>query len=150
MNRYVSPPVAFAIAILGMWLVQDRVNLGRFQFAYQGVLAGALVAIGLVLAAMALVSFKRAGTTANPVNPALSSQLVTSGVYRITRNPMYVGDAIMLAGAGVWLGSAPALVFVVAFIAFIDRAQIAVEEAALEQRFGRAYGAYRQRVRRWL
>lgn len=150
MNRWISPPVAFAIAALAMWAVGRAVDFGRYHFPLQGALAVALVVLGLIVVGVSLRTFATAGTTANPMQPRKASELVTSGAYARSRNPMYVGDAIILAGIAVWIGSALNLLLVAAFVVYIDRVQIAAEEQALAANFGERYAAYRERVRRWL
>jgi protein-S-isoprenylcysteine O-methyltransferase Ste14 len=82
--------------------------------------------------------------------PAAASSLVTGGIYRWTRNPMYLGMALALAGWGLYLGNFGALALVGLFVMYIDRYQIDPEERALTARFGDAFAAYRRRVRRWL
>jgi protein-S-isoprenylcysteine O-methyltransferase Ste14 len=76
--------------------------------------------------------------------------MVTSGVYRHTRNPMYLGMLCLLGAWAAWLGNAAALLGLPAFVAYMNRFQIAPEERALAQRFGAAFDAYAARVRRWL
>jgi protein-S-isoprenylcysteine O-methyltransferase Ste14 len=150
MTRWISPPVAFAIAAVAMWGLARGIGWGRFAFAGQGALGVALIVLGIAIVAAGLVSFAEARTTPNPMRPHDASALVTSGIYRWTRNPMYVGDVVMLAGVAVWLGSASSLVAVAAFVAWIDRVQIPAEERALRAIFGERYDAYCRRVRRWL
>ncbi|WP_295555049.1 methyltransferase family protein [uncultured Stenotrophomonas sp.] len=113
-------------------------------------LAGGLVAIGLTLNLLPKLAFRRARTTVNPLRPAVASALVTQGVYRYTRNPMYLGQATVLAGVMLYLRSPVALLAVPLFVLYITRLQIVPEERALSARFPEAYTAFRQRVRRWL
>jgi protein-S-isoprenylcysteine O-methyltransferase Ste14 len=150
MSRWISPPVAFVIAAVAMWWIGRTVEYGRFQFTYQSASSIALIALGLAIVAVSLRSFARAGTTPNPVHPRKATELVTSGAYALSRNPMYVGDAVALAGLGVWLGSVPSLLLIAAFVVYIDQVQIAAEEKALTEKFGERYAAYRRQVRRWL
>ena len=82
--------------------------------------------------------------------PQKASALVTSGVYRITRNPMYLGMLLVLAGWGVWLGNAAAFVGLPLFVAVLNLLQIAPEERVLRERFGDAFTRYAARVRRWI
>lgn len=79
-----------------------------------------------------------------------ASSLVTNGVYRFTRNPMYVGLLLALSGWAAFLSSPSALVYLVAFVLYMNRFQIEPEERVLASRFGADYAAYRTRVRRWL
>ena len=113
-------------------------------------LALPVAAAGASLDAIALVHFLRRRTTINPLKPASASALVTEGIYRFTRNPMYVGLATLLAAWAIYLGNLAALAGVPLFIIYMNRFQIAPEERALEARFGAEYIAYRARARRWL
>ena len=98
----------------------------------------------------ALLAFRRARTTVNPLRPERASTLVTTGVYRITRNPMYVGLMLALLAWSVFLASPLSLVGPVVFIAYINRFQIRPEEAVLTAKFGPVYEQYKSTVRRWL
>jgi protein-S-isoprenylcysteine O-methyltransferase Ste14 len=113
-------------------------------------LAAALIAGGvwLVLDGAAMVFFHRAGTSMVPMNP--TTALVTSGPYRFTRNPMYVGMAFLYVALVFGFGVIWALVFLPAVIVVIDKFVIAREEPYLERKFGQAYRDYMTRVRRWL
>lgn len=113
-------------------------------------LAGVTVTLGVVLNLLPKISFRRAGTTVNPLRPSASSALVTSGIYRRTRNPMYLGQALVLFGAMVYLQNLIALLVVPLLLAYITWLQILPEERALMVRFPEAYAQYRHRVPRWL
>ena len=150
MYRLIPPPAAFAIAIAGMWFSTRYIPLARFSLSYQVPIAVALVAVGLLVVILSLRLFVHAGTTPDPRSPERASELVTSGVYRLSRNPMYLGDSIMLLGIGLWFGSLAALACIAVFIVYTDRVQISREETALRDRFGERYADYCARVRRWL
>lgn len=109
-----------------------------------------LAILGLLISAMGVVSFRRARTTVNPMTPGAASALVQSGVYRLTRNPMYLGFALVLAGWGVFLSNGLAFVPLVGFVLYMNRYQIEPEERVLAAKFGQEFAAYRSRVRRWL
>lgn len=94
--------------------------------------------------------FRASGTTVNPVHPERASVLVTSGANSVSRNPMYVGLAGLLAAHALWRGSAAAWVPVIGFVTLIDRVQIGAEETALAATFGSEYDAYRSSTPRWL
>jgi protein-S-isoprenylcysteine O-methyltransferase Ste14 len=113
------------------------------------VLAGALAVVGVSFDILGLLTFFRSRTTVNPLRPAKASVLVTGGIYRITRNPMYVGLAFVLTGWAVWLGSLWPFLGPVLFVAYITRFQIAPEERILRGKFSE-FDAYATRVRRWL
>ncbi|KAB7622581.1 methyltransferase family protein [Alkalilimnicola sp. S0819] len=114
-----------------------------------------LLALAAALSASLLVAagglaFRRARTTVNPMNPTQARALVTAGVYRYTRNPMYLGFVLLLVGWALYLANLPALLVVVGFIGYMNRYQIHPEERTLARLFGAAYREYCQRVRRWL
>src|SRR5438552_7199468 len=136
MNRWVSPPVAFAVAAVAMWWIGRSFEFGRYSFGYQVPAGIALIVLGLGVVAVSIRSFVVAGTTPNPTQPKNATELVTSGVYALSRNPMYVGDAVMLAGIAVWTGSILDILLIAAFVWYIDRFQISAEEKALAEIFG--------------
>ncbi len=113
-------------------------------------LAATLVAGGawLALDGAAMVSFRRAHTSMVPMNP--TTALVTSGPYRLTRNPMYLGMAFLYVAFAFAFGVIWALAFLPAVVVIVDRFVIAREEPYLERKFGQAYRDYQARVRRWL
>jgi protein-S-isoprenylcysteine O-methyltransferase Ste14 len=111
--------------------------------------AGAVGLVGwLCLDGAAMLLFHRAGTSVAPGRPV--RKLVTSGPYRMTRNPMYVGMTFLYLGLALSLGATLSLALLPAVLLMIDRMVIAREERYLEERFGEDYRAYRRRVRRWL
>lgn len=148
-NRIPPPLVAAAFAI-AMAVSAGLLPALSVRFAGQGLVAAVPLAAGMVVIVVAIFGFVRARTTVNPLRPEDASALVTGGVFRITRNPMYLGMALVLAAWAVWLGNAAAALVVAGFVAFISRFQIAPEERALRAHFGAEFDAYARRVRRWL
>jgi Putative protein-S-isoprenylcysteine methyltransferase len=114
--------------------------------------AGALgwlpVAIALGLGGWSIRSFHRAETTPHPWGDPRA--LVVSGPYRFSRNPMYLALLLLLVGWWIALGTPAALIGLPIFVIAVDRLFIRREERLLEARFGAAFGAFRQRVRRWI
>jgi protein-S-isoprenylcysteine O-methyltransferase Ste14 len=144
------PPVVMLIAALLIWgLRRAFPEMGVFIPGRRAIY-WALLAVGLLVAVAGVVSFRRARTTVNPMKPDTASSLVTSGIYRFTRNPMYLGDALILLAVVVFFSNPLGLAGVILFIAWMNLLQIPAEERALRARFGEAYDAYRARVRRWL
>ncbi|MBG6289966.1 methyltransferase family protein [Pseudomonas nitroreducens] len=146
LEHRIPPPLVAIISGLLMWLaVRPIAPLGgRLWLALLVVLAGAAVCLAGV------ASFRRARTTVNPLKPESASSLVVAGIYRHTRNPMYLGFAIILLGLCVFLGSALAVLGVAAFVLYIGRFQIRPEERALRELFGAEFEAFCGRVRRWV
>ncbi|MCE4072237.1 MULTISPECIES: methyltransferase family protein [Pseudomonas] len=146
LEHRIPPPLVAIISGLLMWLaVRPIAPLGgRLWLALLVVLAGAAVCL------VGVASFRRARTTVNPLKPESASSLVVAGIYRHTRNPMYLGFAIILLGWCVFLGSALAVLGVAAFVLYIGRFQIRPEERALRELFGAEFEAFCGRVRRWV
>lgn len=148
-NRVPPPIVAAVVAALMYWMAR-LFDDASFEVPWRLAVCALVFAIGAALDITGLVHFMRAKTTVNPLDPHAASVLITGGVYRFTRNPMYLGLATLLLAWGLWLGNAVALAAIAVFIAYMNRFQIAPEERALEARFGAEYSRYRSRVRRWI
>jgi protein-S-isoprenylcysteine O-methyltransferase Ste14 len=142
------PPPALALAAA---LVQRALTRGAPPpTSARNAGAGVVTALSVGLAGAASTKFHRVGTTVDPVDPTRASVLITTGVNSITRNPMYIGLSGVLVAYAIRRGAWLALLPVAAFVALIDRVQIAAEEKALSARFGADYDAYRAQVPRWL
>jgi protein-S-isoprenylcysteine O-methyltransferase Ste14 len=146
----VPPPLAALITGAAMWWASGFVPSMELPSVMRMAAAMALAGIGLGFDAVGIASFLRARTTVNPMSPDRTSSLVSSGVYRITRNPMYLGMLFLLSAWAVFLSSAWLLAGPLAFMLYITRFQIAPEERMLHALFGDAYAGYAARVRRWL
>ena len=146
----VPPPVVALVVALAMWGASRKAVALAAPELVRVPLAIALAVVGAAFDVSALMTFRRAKTTINPMKPQSTSSMVDSGVYRVTRNPMYVGLAFMLCGWAVFLWSWWALLGPFVFAVYIGRFQIAPEEKALSTLFGAEYLAYKERVRRWL
>lgn len=150
LDNKVPPPLVAAIAGLAIWALSailPAIDLGtetKTAISLAAELAGAVFGIA------GIVAFRRARTTVNPLRPESASTLVTTGIYQVTRNPMYLCMALLLTALAVWLAFPWSLLCVLAFILYIDRFQIVPEERALSELFGEEYQRYRTRVRRWL
>jgi protein-S-isoprenylcysteine O-methyltransferase Ste14 len=134
-----------------MWLTALVSIPFNFNFPAIRLPATAILSfLGLAVASAGIVSFRRAKTTVNPTQPGSASALVGSGIYRVTRNPMYLGLLLVLLGWGVFLSNAVALIWIGAYVAYMNRFQIAPEERALSRLFSHEFLAYKAKVRRWL
>jgi protein-S-isoprenylcysteine O-methyltransferase Ste14 len=110
----------------------------------------ALAVAGGLLALLAFIEFQKARTTVNPFSPKNTTALVTGGVFGWSRNPIYLGDLLILLGWAIYLQHALAFLLLPVFVVYINRFQIEPEEQVLREKFGERFDAYRQRVRRWL
>lgn len=113
-------------------------------------LAGGCAILGLAIAGAGIIAFHRAGTTHNPMKPDRASVLVTWGIYRWTRNPMYLGWLPIALGWAIFLAHPISLFVVPLFLFYITRYQIVPEERVLKEKFGAEFDAYCARVPRWL
>src|SRR4249920_2334112 len=140
----VPPPALVIVIAVFMWLLSRATPSLHFDVPWRNGLAVVLVSTGFITGILGVATFRKAKTTVNPTKPHASS-LVTSGIYAISRNPMYLGGLIMLLGWAVFLSNALAFVFLPIYVLYIDRFQIAPEERALALLFGETYVAYRMR-----
>jgi protein-S-isoprenylcysteine O-methyltransferase Ste14 len=148
-HRIPPPLVALGLALV-MWMLAASTPVLTVPSPLRWAVAGVLVAAGLGLELAGVLAFRRARTTVNPLRPERARQLVIAGVFRYTRNPMYVGLCLQLLGWAAFLAAPLALAGPVAFIGAITRWQIVPEERALHRIFGDYYGRYCQQVPRWL
>ena len=146
----IPPPlVALATAAL-MWLASRTVPGLRFAFPGRIYFAAGLAALGVLSAVSGVVAFRLARTTLNPMKPDSATSLVASGIYTVTRNPMYLGLLLALSGWAIFLSHVLAFIFLPAFVIYITRFQIVPEEKTLVSLFGHDFESYQSRVRRWL
>ena len=145
------PPPVFALCLaLLMWFTSSLVPSLAVPF---GVRVGAALALGFIgqsISISGIMSFRRAKTTINPIKLSAASSLVSGGVYRFTRNPMYLGLLVTLMAWAVFLSNPLALLAAPLFVLYINKFQIDPEERVLSSLFGAEYAAYKERVRRWL
>lgn len=146
MENRVPPPLVAIVTGLLMWAV------ARSDLSPGPTLVAALLiaTLGTTICLAGVLSFRRARTTVNPLHPERATALVDSGIYRFTRNPMYLGFAIILLAWAVLLGSLVALPGVAVFVLYMNRFQIRPEERALNALFGDEFSRYCARVRRWV
>jgi protein-S-isoprenylcysteine O-methyltransferase Ste14 len=145
-NRILPPVLVLALLALQAWVAAPAQEHGVVAEMVTGLsFAGAAV-----FGVPALAGFTRAGTTIDPVHVERASVLVTSGIYGVSRNPMYVALTLLLCTQAAWLASPWAWAGPLFFVAFTTRFQIVPEERMLTERFGEAYLDWCRRVRRWL
>lgn len=151
MDNRIPPPLIATMFGLLVWLAA-RYLPGSLEVALQWRVGVALVVLlaGAGICLAGVISFHRAHTTVNPLRPQAASALVLSGVYRYTRNPMYLGFATALTAWSIYLAWLPALLGVLGFVLYMNRFQIGPEERALEGLFGADFTQYCSQVRRWL
>jgi len=147
-RRRVLPPTLFAGFLAGTVVVSLALPRAGLDRGLSVIAGAALVVAGAGLDLWSDRQLKRAATTVKPEETPTA--LVSSGAFRLTRNPMYVGMTVILAGVALTLGSALGLACAALFALLADRLYIVREEAALSAAFGPAYAEYRRAVRRWI
>jgi protein-S-isoprenylcysteine O-methyltransferase Ste14 len=150
LENKVPPPIVALLVGAVMWGIARWSPLPEGESPLRVAISGGLACLGILVVVLGMLAFRRAKTTINPVNIKAASSMVTSGVYRYTRNPMYVGLTLALVGWAVHIGVPFVLVGPVIFMLFITRFQIIPEERVLTSKFGEEYRKYREQVRRWL
>jgi protein-S-isoprenylcysteine O-methyltransferase Ste14 len=150
MKNKIPPPILLLITGVIMWAVSQSEFAYPVSIPYPLALAISLAAIGIVIAAIAGRQFGIAQTTVNPLSPEKATSLVSTGIFGLSRNPMYVGLLLMSLGWAVWLGSLTNIVVIALFVFVITSLQIKPEEKAMRSLFGDDYEDYCRRVRRWI
>ena len=145
----IPPPILMLLAVAVMWALCRWLPLAHWIQRPWNRIGAVPAAIGVLIAVAAFVRFRRARTTVNPMDPSKATELVTDGVFRISRNPMYLGLVLLLIGWAAWLACASPWFIPPLFMIVITRVQIIPEEQALERLFGSQYVAYRRSVARW-
>ena len=133
-----------------MWWLAQHTESANWPGGLRLGIAIFLLLIGAAIGGAGFRAFSRARTTIDPVNLESASVLVTDGIFRVSRNPMYVGFAVLLTAWAIWLQAPWTLAGVLAFVAYTWRFQIAPEERVMATKFGASYEQYRKQVRRWL
>ena len=145
------PPVAQVVLhALGMWFVSGNVPSLSIPIPGRLLFSVMLIVVGVAIALAGVLAFRAAETTVNPTSPDASSSVVSKGVYRWSRNPMYVGLLLVLGGWAFHLSHALAFAFLPVFVLYMNRFQIYPEEKAMCSKFGVEYRSYMESVRRWI
>ena len=150
MENRIPPPLVVVLIGAAMAVIAWFTPALEIGSNVRVAVGGIAIALGALVAVQGARMFRRHNTTINPVDLESASALVTSGVFRFSRNPMYVGFAAMLVGWAVCLAAPWALVGPVAFVLFTNRFQIIPEERVMRDKFGQAYDDYQAQVRRWI
>nr|CAA6810503.1 MAG: Isoprenylcysteine carboxyl methyltransferase [uncultured Thiotrichaceae bacterium] len=151
MLKTVIPPPIYVLSAAGiMWWLDKSLPVMVWLDSSLNQIGLVIIAIAVLLDLWSLGLFFRSKTTPNPMKPSGTSTLVFDGMYKITRNPMYLGMLIALAGWWIYLGSLSPLLMLPVFVWVLTIQQIIPEETVLEDKFGQEYLDYKRRVRRWI
>ncbi len=144
------PPALVMLVFGGLMYVLDKfLPIGEFEFFGKQELSKFLLGLGLLVILISVIQFLVKKTTTDPLNPNKASKLVTNGIYKFTRNPMYLGMLLFLLAFGLKLGNAFNTLIAAGFVSYMNRFQIKPEEEALQEKFGKEYTIYCKLTRRW-
>lgn len=146
----IPPPVVTALFGLAMWWISTVTSTFEINLVVQIIAIVIVLGTGFYFAFSAFRTFKRVQTTVDPIQPEKATSLVSSGVFQRSRNPMYVGLALLLTTWTIFLSAPVALVGVLGFMLYMNKFQSKPEERALEQIFGSEFEDYKSSVRQWL
>lgn len=145
----VLPPVVMLVVALLMWLAAEQLPSLMLFVPYNLIMATVMAIAGLTVAFLGVMALRRHDTTVNPMKPGTTTALVGTGIYAWTRNPIYLGDLLILLAWAAYLSNVVSWFLPMIFVAYINRFQIEPEEAHLRDLFGEPFDLYREKVRRW-
>ena len=148
MKTKIPPPIIALGCIVINYLSTYLIN--PISFPNSEIIGGLILLVGIATTVLAILLFKNYKTTVNPMRPEESTTLVTTGIFSVTRNPMYFGLFFIISSTVLFFGSWFGIIILIFFVWFITKFQIIPEEEAMEKLFGNKYDEYRQNVRRWI
>ena len=149
MKLKLPPVLIFVIFSILMYVLSLVLPFGDFEFFGREVLILFLLGMGALVGFISLIQFYIAKTSIDPRTPSKASDLVTNGLYKFSRNPMYLALLMVLLAWGLWLGNAFNTLLAAGFVGYLNKFQIIPEEKALSDMYGKAYKHYCTQVRRW-
>ena len=148
MNNKIPPPIITLICGLGIYF--SRPLFPKYNYISTDIIAASFLLLGIITLITAVLSFRRQSTTVNPLQPEKASSLVVSGIFKYSRNPMYLGMLLILISMTIKFNFIGGILMIFAFIAFITKFQIIPEEIVLERLFGDEFTRYKKKTRRWI
>ena len=148
MNNKIPPPIITLIFGLGIYF--SRPLFPKYNYISIDIIAASFLLLGIIILITSVLSFKRRSTTVSPLQPENASYLVVSGIFKYSRNPMYLGMLLILISMTIKFNFVGGILIIFAFIAFITKFQIIPEETALERLFGKEFTRYKKKTKRWI
>ena len=148
MNNKIPPPIITLICGLGIYF--SRPLFPKYNYISIDIIAASFLLLGIIILITAVLSFKRQSTTVSPLQPEKASYLVVSGIFKYSRNPMYLGMLLILISMTIKFNFVGGILIIFAFITFITKFQIIPEETALERLFGKEFTGYKKKTKRWI
>ena len=148
MNNKIPPPIITLICGLGIYF--SRPLFPKYNYISTDIIAASFLLLGIITLITAVLSFRIQSTTVNPLQPEKASSLVVSGIFKYSRNPMYLGMLLILISMTIKFNFVGGILIIFVFIAFITKFQIIPEETVLERLFGKEFIRYKKKTRRWI
>ncbi len=149
MELKLPPVIVFLLFALGMYLLSSLLPFGFFEFFGRLLLVKVFIGLAVGIGLLSIIQFLVSKTTLNPNKPDKASRLVTNGLYRFSRNPMYLALLLVLLAVGLQFGNAFNTLIAAGFVGYMNRFQIVPEEHILLAKFGKEYKEYLSKTRRW-
>ncbi len=146
----IPPPIVALVCVAGMWGLSSKFPELDFDFFNRRLVATLIMFTGLGIDFLALAKFKQKQTTINPMKPEQSSELVVTGIYKFTRNPMYLGLLFILSACAMFFSNIATIIMLLVFVGYITKFQIIPEERIMQEKFKQSYEEYKLKVRRWI
>ena len=144
------PVFLVAVFMASMYVIDVMAVVAKYSFPYQMIVSLLVFMVGVLIITIGGYSFRQANTTVNPATPEKTTQLVKSGLYRHSRNPMYIGFFAWLVAAAIFIGNPINILLLPVYVGLVNRLYIVPEEMALGRLFGNDFMEYKDKVRRWL
>jgi len=148
MKLKIPPAIVLLISVVSMWGIASGFQR-QFTFYLHVWVVRFLLGLGILIILIAVITFRRLKTTVDPLHPRQASTLAVIGIYKLSRNPMYVGMLLILIAVFVKFGNYINVGVILGFISYMERFQIKPEEESLANQFGQQYTTYCRKVRRW-
>ena len=150
MKLKVPPALLFIVFVLIMRVTDQLFSYEIIASPYQQMVAYIVFGVGVIIGLLGVFEFRRRSTTVNPHKPENTSELVTSGIYQISRNPMYLGLLMGLVAVAIRLGNVSSMLLLPVFVWYMNVFQIKPEEEVMEEKFGQNFIRYMNTTRRWI
>jgi len=150
MKLKIPPALQVVIFATFMWIIKKITVATHFEFVQQIAVSWLVFGIGICIEIIAIYTFRKARTTADPLHPTNASKLVIVSIYKVSRNPMYLGMFFILLSFSIRLGSVFTFPVLILYVWYITTFQIKPEEKVLSKLFGNDYLMYCNKVRRWI
>ena len=147
LNTKIPPPIVTLFCIVVIYLFESQIEYSQTDFKAIGII---FLILGSIIIFLAVLKFIKTKTTVDPTRPHKTSNLVISGIYKITRNPMYLGMLFLIIAYTIYTNNVVGSITIPIFIFYINKFQIEPEEIEMRKKFGESFENYCKKVNRWI